>query len=344
MVCAFVAAPAFCVQSASAQPACPHVLTYEGDPAWVDAIDAQLRDGLLRSVSAAECAGVVIALEPEGRRIRFRVQRGDHVEAHVTDDPQSAATWIESWLMPVATVAMVEQEPEEERPADPRLVAVADTTAGAATATTTGTAVSTVALEAAAEDERPPELVEPSVAIERRIPVRLDALLSFDADRTAPIWWGGEASVGIELRPKLWFAFAAGAHVAPNVNGETRRAVRLSLRSGWMSRSDATEVRIGLGFGVGYAHAERETVVGGEEVEVADDAALPMVEGYWDVRYALSDHIGLVVGVLLRGNIPDGLNDRKPDSDDEPGEQLEPYPDARASISLRVGLSWGTRP
>lgn len=330
MVCALMAA-----SSAHAQPSCPQVLTYEGDPAWVDRIDTHLREGMLADVSAEECTDTLIVLEREGRRIRFRVRRGDHVAEHVTDDPEAVAIWIESWLMPVATVE-VEASPEPTHFAS-------DSSAAATAETTMPTATTVVALEAATEDERPPAHVEVArVEPEWRIPVRLDALLTFDADRTAPIWWGGEASLGLEVRPKLWFALAVAGQVAPKVNAETRRALRVSLRSGWTSRSDNTEVRLGLGFGFSYAHAERETTVRGEEVEIVDDAALPLVEAYWDIRYALSAHIGLVVGLVLRGNIPDGLNDRQPDDGDVPGEQLAPYPDARGSISLRVGLSWGS--
>lgn len=333
MVCVWMAANA-----AHAQPSCPHVLTYEGNPAWVDRIDTQLRAGMLADVAASECADTVVSLEAEGPRIRFRVRRGEHVEEHVSDDPEAVAVWIESWLMPVATLQV--NEPQVE----PSQLATDSSTAQPASTTTGTTAASEVALDAASEDERPPAHVEPTrPASDWRIPIRLDAVFTFDADRTAPIWWGGEASLGLEVRPKLWFALAAAGQYAPKVNAETRRALRVSLRSGWMSRSESTEVRLGLGFGFSYAHAERETTVSGMEVEVVDADPLPLVEAYWDVRYAFSDHIGLVVGVLLRGNIPDGLNDRQPDDGDMPGEQLDPYPDARGSISLRVGLSWGTR-
>lgn len=338
MVGACMLAP---LSSALAQPACPDVLTYEGSPEWVDAIDAQLQSGLLRNVPAAECANTTIRLEAVGDRVRFVVQRDAATDEHVTDDISTVGAWIESWLLPVSTFQVepeqVETEQvETEQVENPTLISTANTSEGAESELDTEAALTIVD-----EDERPPAHEDAFVANPWRMGVRLDVLATFDADRTAPLWWGGEASLGLEVRPKLWFALAAAAHASPKVNGETRRAFRAVLRSGWMSRSDTTEVRLGLGFGVSYAHAERETLVSGEEVESSDDATLPLVELFWDIRYALTDSIGLVVGVLVRGNIPDGLNDRESDGDDGPGEQLEPFPDARGSLSLRVGLSWG---
>lgn len=333
MVGACMLAP---LPSALAQPACPDVLTYEGPPEWVDAVDSQLQSGLLRNVPATDCAGTTVRLEASGQRVHFVVQRDAGTDEHVTDDIATVGAWIESWLLPVSTF-QVEPEPETpEDTEDPTLVSTASTSESAEAELETEQALAIVD-----EEERPPAHQEAFIADPWRMGVRLDALATFDADRTAPLWWGGEVSLGLEVRPKLWFALAAAAHASPKVNGETRRAVRAVLRSGWMSRSDTTEVRLGLGFGVSYAHAERETRVGGEEVESSDDATLPLVELFWDIRYALTDSIGLVVGVLVRGNIPDGLNDRESDDDDGPGEQLEPFPDARGSISLRVGLSWG---
>lgn len=83
---------------------CVSALRIDAPAAVHDTMRARLRQGRLSQVPADHCRNAVIHLESKGQRWELEFNQGDTSIQRDVKSPELAAVWVESWLLPAASI------------------------------------------------------------------------------------------------------------------------------------------------------------------------------------------------------------------------------------------------
>jgi hypothetical protein len=306
---------------------CVEEIVFSGHSEAVSRTQRALQTSLLRDLPASSCHGVQLHVEHDERGWTFSMSQGPRSAEHRVATLDAMTSWVESWLAPTPA-------PPANEPTPP--------TSGASQ---TPVFAERSTLQADAQETKPPSSAPPRNASERKPasrrsrnpssarPLQLAVRGLVDLDELGPVWPGAEVAVRVGLIPQLWLGVAAAGAWAIEHDDETRNALRLSTRVGWLRRTEWGAVQLGGGVGIVSAYARKRFET---SFVTRDDQAGPFVEALVGLDVDVARPWGLSFAAVGRMHFASDQNGRE----DTTLEQLEPIPLPMFSGSLLVGGTW----